>query len=150
MGRKSRQKREQRQADAGKQFRAAMREVESEDRTQAVAELERIAEQALGVPLRGCKASVFVLRSASESPWPRCQVCGESTRHIVAWKPDEESCRRDFGLDSDEVGAVLYPLCGDCCRKCQEDQAVSDQLEESILRDLRSEGHIRQWEANAS
>jgi hypothetical protein len=112
------------------------------DRRAVVAEIERIAEQALGRPPRGRKGVLFVLRSLVAAPWPRCQACGKSTRHVVAWRPDEESLRRDFDLAADEVGAVLYPLCWDCAARCERDRREADRLEEGILRELRDEESI--------
>jgi hypothetical protein len=119
-----------------------MRAVQDEDRRAAIAEIERIVERALGKPPRDCEALVFVLQSLLADAWPKCRSCGATTRHVVAWRPDAESLRRDFRLAGDQIAAVLYPLCPDCASRCQQDRQEANRLDEEILHDLQEQGHI--------
>jgi hypothetical protein len=112
--------------------------IRDEDHRAVVAEVERLAERALGRPPRGCKGVLFVLKSLVAKPWPKCQDCGAATRHVVAWRPDE-ALLADFDLAADEIAAVLYACCVDCAARCERDRRAAARLEAEILRELRDE-----------
>jgi hypothetical protein len=110
-------------------------------RQRAVAELERIAADALAKPPHGIKATVFVMQELEgEKPYG-CLMCGStSTTYVAVWRPSEAYLRERFGMGVGHVAAVLYPLCK-ACGECHLPIAV---VEDRILAALTEQRLIPQ------
>jgi hypothetical protein len=134
MGRASRRKRQ----NAGDRFRAAMQAEETAERAEAVQELEQIVEQALGAPVGSGKAVIFVLKRLVDSPREQpCLGCGESTRIVHVYRPNETCCRDDLHLAPGTMAAVLYPLCLACSIRCASaGEDTGGEIERRVLAEL--------------
>jgi hypothetical protein len=141
MGKQSRRKREQKQHDHATDLRRAMREVGEEDRRAAVAELEQLAEEALGRSPHGVKAVIFVLAALTEGKPYRCLMCDSTdVPKASVWRPNEPCLRRHFGLPDGHIAAVLYPVCRRCAdRSWDTETSGLLDIEARILASLRDQ-----------
>jgi hypothetical protein len=133
---------------ASVRFRHALYEEQAAEfrRQRAVAELERIAADALDKSPSGIEASVFVVQSLMADDPADCLMCGaEKLSHIATWHPSAECLRDQFGMTGGRIALVLYPLCLACARAChQSDRPLATIVEDRILAALAEQRLIPQ------